>query len=545
MSPAAPATPANSSQGALPRRYATARHSSLHHDRDLDQGQRRPRCDGDAPPGRAATDLEYDPGAPGLAQRRSSPRPAEQPGLGFTSATRRRFATDLLNLTLAGPRVNRYEKVDDDAAEWLPAQNGCWFAARVVAGPAAMRPDRRPAGGGRAGRGAGGLRLDGADRVRTRRDPGSGAARGPRSRGERRVGRRRERPRQLRGGASARDRARDARPSRVPVHARRRRRRRGVLAGACAGWSVRPTSVELYDALRADNATSRQRSIAIVLINEVSFEEIVNAHTEGAFTWRQLARAARAPYRHCGSARSTPSRHRLRARTSTRPARPQHLIDLQRRASGRGADFVTSWAAGGFALAFKASALWIASQSRPRGAASPLSASGDAGAHRPRGLAGLHRDAERRGRPATGRRRHRHRCRHEHRRRARRGAASASHRVGSASHRVGSASHRVGSASHRAGSASHRAGSASHRVGSASHRAGAVLGPRGKVAGTDSRPAVPLRDAARGCAAVGGDDAGGGATATVTARPAGEGPLGSRAPSARDTSPASPAADRS
>ena len=48
-------------------------------------------------------------------------------------ATRRRFATDLLNLTLAGPRVNRYEKVDHDAAEWLPAQNRCWFAARVIA----------------------------------------------------------------------------------------------------------------------------------------------------------------------------------------------------------------------------------------------------------------------------------------------------------------------------------------------------------------------------------------------------------------------------
>ena len=48
-------------------------------------------------------------------------------------ATRHRFATDLLNRTLAGPRVNRYEKVDRDAAEWLPAQNRCWFAARVIA----------------------------------------------------------------------------------------------------------------------------------------------------------------------------------------------------------------------------------------------------------------------------------------------------------------------------------------------------------------------------------------------------------------------------
>ena len=30
--------------------------------------------------------------------------------------------------------------------------------------------------------------------------------------------------------------------------------------------------------------------MATVLINEASFEDLVNAHTEGAFTWRQLAR---------------------------------------------------------------------------------------------------------------------------------------------------------------------------------------------------------------------------------------------------------------
>ena len=68
-------------------------------------------------------------------------------------ATRRRFATDLLHLTLAGPRMNRYEKVDRDAAEWLPAQNHCWFAARVICRPAAIRSDHRPSRGGRAGRG--------------------------------------------------------------------------------------------------------------------------------------------------------------------------------------------------------------------------------------------------------------------------------------------------------------------------------------------------------------------------------------------------------
>ena len=45
---------------------------------------------------------------------------------------RKRFARDLLNLTLAGPRVNRYQKRDYDAAGWLPPQNKCWFASRVI-----------------------------------------------------------------------------------------------------------------------------------------------------------------------------------------------------------------------------------------------------------------------------------------------------------------------------------------------------------------------------------------------------------------------------
>ncbi len=46
--------------------------------------------------------------------------------------TRTRFARDLLNLTLASPALNRQEKVAHDAAEWLPDQNQCWFAQRVV-----------------------------------------------------------------------------------------------------------------------------------------------------------------------------------------------------------------------------------------------------------------------------------------------------------------------------------------------------------------------------------------------------------------------------
>ena len=45
---------------------------------------------------------------------------------------RKRFATDLLNLTLADPTLNRQEKSGKDAAEWMPEHNKCWFADRVV-----------------------------------------------------------------------------------------------------------------------------------------------------------------------------------------------------------------------------------------------------------------------------------------------------------------------------------------------------------------------------------------------------------------------------
>ena len=53
-----------------------------------------------------------------------------------TAATRRDFAADLLNLTLASPEVNGCRaggKCAQDAAEWLPPLNQCWFADRVVA----------------------------------------------------------------------------------------------------------------------------------------------------------------------------------------------------------------------------------------------------------------------------------------------------------------------------------------------------------------------------------------------------------------------------
>ena len=46
--------------------------------------------------------------------------------------TRSAFATDLLNLTLASPQLNRYEKIAYDVAEWQPEQNLCWSVQRTV-----------------------------------------------------------------------------------------------------------------------------------------------------------------------------------------------------------------------------------------------------------------------------------------------------------------------------------------------------------------------------------------------------------------------------
>ena len=48
------------------------------------------------------------------------------------AATRRRFASDFSNLTLAGPDVNRNRKKHHDAAHWMSSMNRCRLAARVA-----------------------------------------------------------------------------------------------------------------------------------------------------------------------------------------------------------------------------------------------------------------------------------------------------------------------------------------------------------------------------------------------------------------------------
>ena len=48
------------------------------------------------------------------------------------SATKRRFAADIRNLTLASPPLNRQYKGARDASSWHPEHNRCWFAQTVI-----------------------------------------------------------------------------------------------------------------------------------------------------------------------------------------------------------------------------------------------------------------------------------------------------------------------------------------------------------------------------------------------------------------------------
>lgn len=75
---------------------------------------------------------------------------------------------------------------------------------------------------------------------------------------------------------------------------------RSLLAGACAGWRTKPDSKEFYEAMRAKKPSKRQTTIAAVLIMEGSLNDVLLAYQEGAFTWRQLARAMHRAGRYSG-----------------------------------------------------------------------------------------------------------------------------------------------------------------------------------------------------------------------------------------------------
>ena len=72
------------------------------------------------PSGTAATDIEH---IVALAEAHDS---------GIADDRRRDIASDLDNLTIADPTVNRSQKGARDAAEWMPTHHGAWFAERVI-----------------------------------------------------------------------------------------------------------------------------------------------------------------------------------------------------------------------------------------------------------------------------------------------------------------------------------------------------------------------------------------------------------------------------
>ena len=85
-----------------------------------------------------------------------------------------------------------------------------------------------------------------------------------------------------------------------------------VISRRCCGWRTRPTTQEVYDAMRAEEPTPRQVAVMTVVLNSATFDEMVLAHLEGAFTWRQAARAMH--LHHC----SPPQRARQLARFAHR-----------------------------------------------------------------------------------------------------------------------------------------------------------------------------------------------------------------------------------
>ena len=53
-------------------------------------------------------------------------------GCAWSVERRREFSRDLRNVTLSEPTLNRQVKAGKVAAEWLPPENRCWFADRVI-----------------------------------------------------------------------------------------------------------------------------------------------------------------------------------------------------------------------------------------------------------------------------------------------------------------------------------------------------------------------------------------------------------------------------
>ena len=65
----------------------------------------------------------------------------------------------------------------------------------------------------------------------------------------------------------------------------------GRLRMSCAGWRKVPTASEFYAAVHHPTGTDRETAILLTWYHEAHIVELVHARLEGAYTWRELARA--------------------------------------------------------------------------------------------------------------------------------------------------------------------------------------------------------------------------------------------------------------
>ena len=78
-------------------------------------------------------DIWYDEATDVDVEHMVARKEAHESGLcKATPEVRYAFANDMLNLTLCTPSLNRNEKSDKDAADWLPQYNKCWYVFTVI-----------------------------------------------------------------------------------------------------------------------------------------------------------------------------------------------------------------------------------------------------------------------------------------------------------------------------------------------------------------------------------------------------------------------------
>ena len=63
------------------------------------------------------------------------------------------------------------------------------------------------------------------------------------------------------------------------------------LRMSCAGWRKVPTAAEFYAAVHDPTGSDRETAILLTWYHEAHIVELVHARLEGAYSWRELARA--------------------------------------------------------------------------------------------------------------------------------------------------------------------------------------------------------------------------------------------------------------